>query len=99
MIIRSRTTNRYRPVVNSAQSWYRADRNDMQVTKTMGQHRINGTGRPSRTSIKLMTSSVSPASNWFVVPKSGQISIPPVPPEPAPKASTMQVPTAASVAT
>ena len=47
----------------------------------------------------LMTSRVSPASNWFVVPNSGQMIMPPVPSAPpAPKARIRQAPTATAVA-
>ena len=47
-----------------------------------------------------MTSSVSPARSWLVVPKSGQISMPPSPlGPPAPNASSRHAATAATVAT
>jgi len=56
------------------------------------------------TSMTLMTSSVSPASNWLVVPNSGQMTMPPSPAgrplaADAPKASRRHVATATPVAT
>ena len=61
---------------------------------------VNQTLRPAFSSITVTTSRVRPAISWLVVPKSGQISMPPSPfRPPAPKASSMQLPTARNVAT
>src|SRR5690625_1390584 len=97
-MIASMTTNSQFPAAMKVPSWIIAAYIETMNTKTNGMS-TGHTGRLMRSRIMARIDIVRAASNWFVVPKSGQITMPPRPSPPAENASPKPVTNVISVAT